>query len=544
MDVQVNNDWPGAAIKEEWKPHPRQAEFLKVPFSIFEVLYGGAAGGGKTDAVVLMPLIYGFHNHPNYKGLTLRRTFPDLEQEIILRSHKWYRPSGATYNEKKKRWTWPSGAIEQFGHCEHKNDIRNFDGSEWNKVSYEEATHFEAFQYIYLVATRVRTSDSSLPAIVRSTSNPGNVGHGFFRKRFVEPFPNGGKIILDKRTGLKRLFIRAFLKDNPSLMHGDPDYIRKLEMLPEAEKRAKLYGDWWTYEGQVFDSFRSEHFGDEPAWAIHVIPEFDIPDSWPKIAVLDWGFSAMTWFGVLAIAPNGQVFVYHEETFEKTLISSWATEVGKFLDTQKNVVSRRLDSNAWENRGEEETVADQIQTWSTYSWDKADKGPGSRVSGKLLLQEYLRFTPKPARKVPLANYRPELAEQIIRVHGAAKYEEYLNLFREEKPETNLPKLQIFRTCKKLIECLPLCIYDENNKEDVKEFEGDDPYDGLRYGLRAIDSYVNESKLKFEELQKVAKVVEAYQHNGNVNTYYRQLEYIEKKQKELFGVRRFNSKRVH
>lgn len=520
------------SILQEWKPHKKQKEFIQLPFSIFEALYGGAAGSGKSDVCLLLPLLYGFHEHPRFKGLVLRRTYKDLEQEIIVRSHQWYKPAGATYNEQRRRWTFPNGGMFSFGHAENKEDIRNYDSTELNLVVFEEATHFLDFQYLYLAGSRMRSGTPDLPSIVRSTSTPGNVGHNFFRKRFVDPAPDGGKLLVDARSGLKRIFIKALPSDNPYL---DKDYIQRLQLLPEAERRAKL-GDWYIYEGQVFDTFRPDGpLPDEPENARHVIPAFDIPEYWPKIAAIDWGYKATTWFAVLAISPEGRFYVYNEKTFEKTNISTWATEIGRELDQIPNLIEVRLDDNAWSDTGHEENVAEQFRRYSGYSPVKADKGKGSRVSGKLLVQECLRFIPKPARKIPLNTFDPDLADRILRTHGVKKYEEYLGFFTPEAPETNLPLLQIFdgrgeKGCPALIECLPLCVYDtkEANVEDVKQFSGDDPYDGLRYLLRAAKDYVTKSKEAFKQAMIIEEAQRRLAQTGDMNTFYRQMEHLESK----------------
>lgn len=532
-------------IRREWKPFDKQQDFLSVPFSIFEVLYGGAAGGGKSDAVVLMPLLYGFHKKENYKGLILRRNISDLEKEILVRAKKWYPHTGAWYNDRKKAWEWPCGAMEVMGHAENEKDIARYDGIEYHKVSYEEATHFSEFQYRYLTFSRVRSADPFLPAIVRSTTNPGNIGHAFFRKRFVDPDRKGYRIIESRKTGLKRVYIPARLTDNPFLMINDPDYIKRMEEMPEAERRAKLYGDWYTFEGQVFDTFRPlGPFEDEPAHAIHVIEPFEVPEWWPKIAVIDWGYSALTWYGMGAVAPNGQLFVIDEEVFHKQDIAIWATEVGKRIDRFKNVVKVKLDDNAWQNKGEPLTIADQFERFSGFHPEPADKGRGSRVSGKLLVQEWLRWKPRPSRKVASLNFNAQLAEKIYREYGTEQYHKYMRSFEADTIEANIPKLQIFNTCTSLIETIPLCMYNPDNVEDVKEFEGDDPYDGLRYLIRAADSYIAEAAEEYKKVQLIDKVQTQLSNTGNQTSFYRQMEALERGKKKSIGVVRYNSRRFH
>lgn len=532
LDTRLSKD-----ILQEWKPTDKQKEFIRLPFDIVEALFGGAAGSGKSDVCLLLTLLYGFHTHPKFKGLILRRTFKDLEKEIILRSHHWFKPAGATYNEQKKRWTFPEGGILDFGHAENKEDIRKYDSTELNLVVFEEATHFLDFQYLYLIGSRLRSGTSELPAIARSSSTPGNVGHNFFRKRFVDPYPEGGKILIGP-SGLKRIFIKAVPQDNP---HLDPGYIQKLQLLPESERRAKL-GDWYIYEGQVFDTFRPDGpLPDEPPNANHVIPDFDPPNFWPKIVAIDWGFTAKTWCGILAISPEGRFYLFKELVFERTNISTWATEIGLELDRYENIIEVRLDDNAWKDEGFDENVAEQFERYSNYRPTRADKGRGSRISGKLLVQECLRFIPKPTRKVALDTFDVQLADKILRIHGTKKYNEYCAHFADELPEYNLPLLQICKSCTHVIEVLPLCVYDvkDGNTEDVKEFDGDDPYDGLRYILRAAKNYIGESKKAFSEMQRIDAVQARLKETGDMNSFYRQMELLEtqKAQSNMISMRK-------
>lgn len=330
-----------------WKPTAREAEFISLPDSIFEAMYGGAAGGGKSETLLMIPIVREFYKHPQFKGLILRRTFPELEQSLILRSEEWYRQTGGKYNDQKHRWRWPSNAIVQFGYAEHEKDVRRYDTSEWNYIAFDELTSFLEFQYMYLTMTRCRSSTLELPAIVRSGTNPGNIGHGWARKRFVEPAKNGHVIIRDAKTKLKRIFIPSRVTDNPHLLAANPQYVQQLETLPEAEKRAKLYGDWWTFSGQVFDEWRAEHMPDEPENAIHVIDPIQIPDWWPVIVSIDWGYSAMLWAGFAALSPDRRVYLFDEYAGRRLKISTWAVKIKRRCEKIKNIKEVILDPSAW-----------------------------------------------------------------------------------------------------------------------------------------------------------------------------------------------------
>jgi hypothetical protein len=523
----------------EWKPSKRQEDFLSLPFSIFEALYGGAAGGGKSEVLLVYPIVTELFRHPKFKGLLMRRTYSELEKSLIIRSEEFYRGSGATYNKQLRRWTWPWGAIVDFGHAEYEKDVRKYDTTEYNYIGLDEGTSFTEFQILYMIS-RCRSSVVDLPSLLRIATNPGNVGHGFVRRRYVEPAIDGYKIIVDPVSKIKRIFIPSKATDNPYLMKADPEYVERLKMLPIAERKAKLDGDWWTFVGQVFDDFRLNRLPDEPDNAVHVIDPFPIPEWWPRILAVDWGFQAMTWAGFGAISPNGRVYIYKEYTGYREKVSTWATNIGH-MALNENLVEVIMDSNAWDKRGEEKSVAEQFKEYSGLSPRPAEKGKGSRISGKMLMQEFIRWRPRPMRSYDPGTYDQEMADAILRKQGTEAYGKYLASFQPEKPETNLPRLQIFSNCTALINAIPLCVYASSDSdgipsEDVAEFNGDDPYDGCRYLLRAVDSYVNSARSESEKREKISKVLEKFDATKDQTFLHRALSVLDK-QKGSYGTRR-------
>lgn len=531
-----------------WKPSKKQEQFLSIPDSVREGFYGGAAGGGKSEILLMLPIVRKFYEAPRFKGILFRRTFPELEKSLILRSESdgFYRGTGAEYNKQIKRWKWPSGAILDFGYAEHENDVRKYDTTEYNYVGWDELTSFSEFQYMYITFSRARTSDSRLPVIIRSGSNPGNIGHGWVRKRFVEPAPYG-TLIRDKTTGMLRIFIQSLVTDNRHIMEADPEYIRGLEMLPEAEKRAKLYGDWWTFSGQVFDDWRVEPFVDEPENARHVIKPFEIPNYWPIVLATDWGFSAMTWNGFFAASPQGRAYLFKEYTCKQTQISEWGTKLG-LMAQGMNLVDSVLDPSAWQNTGVDKTVALQLMSTSGIQYRKADN---DRVGGKILMQEYLRWRPKPPKKVVQTDFDPELASWIFRNKGIQDHARYCDAFIPEVPEGNLPKLQVFEECEEFKRCIPLCVYnseksgESRDQEDVAEFKGDDPYDGGRYGIKSVDRYFNQAAREFESVQARDIILKQFESTGDYTTLHRQMEKFEVGERgKRQPMRRFHRARVH
>ena len=521
-----------------WKPTPRQAAFLAVPDTVFEVMYGGAAGGGKSEALLNLPIVKQFYEHPRFKGIIFRRTYPELEAELIVRSisQGLYEGTGAVYNKEKKRWQWKSGAIMQFGHLEYDSDVRKYDSAEYNLVCFDELTSFTEYQYLYMFS-RCRSSDPNLPSIIRSGTNPGNVGHAWVRSRFVEPCSTGNVILRDEKSTLKRIFIPSKVQDNPHLMKNDPQYINRLQGMAEKDRRAKLDGDWYTFSGQVFDDYREEQFPGEPENAVHVVDEFEIPSWWPKVLSIDWGYEALTYALWSAIAPNGRVYLYREYAVKHAKISQWATDIGR-MSTHEQFSDVVICQSAGQQRGDDLTIAQQFEKYSGLRPRLSVNEHGSRIASKLLIQEYLRWRARPKRKIPAEDYSQEIANSILRMSGLESYKEYLQSFEDEPEEDNLPRLQIFRSLEVLRKTIPLCVYDDDHKEDVAEFSGDDPYDCLRYNIRAVDNIsLSRSKEKFNHFQKIDVAVKELEKTQDWTSYHRRMEKAEGSRKAVRPIRR-------
>jgi hypothetical protein len=522
-----------ATANREWKPHKRQEQFASLPDSIFEALYGGAAGGGKSELLLMLPIIRGFYQEPRFKGIIFRRTFPELESEIIVRSRDWYSLAGGKYNEEKKRWSFPSGALIQFGHVEYESDVRKYDTAEYNYMAFDELTSFTQGQYVYLSRTRCRSSSSRLPAIVRAATNPGNIGHAWVRDLFINPAPKN-TIIIDKKTSLKRIFIQSFAEDNPYLMQNDPQYVNRLESLPEAERAAKRYGSWDSFEGQVFSDYREMPSDGEPANANHICKPFQIPDWWLRFLAVDWGYSAMTIGLWGALSPEDRLYIYREYAKKEAKTSTWATEIGN-LSIGEKFTDVILCSSAWQKRGDEVTINEQF---TRYSGLLARQSDNDRIAGKMLLQEYLRWKEAPSKSAEknADKYDPETAMKILRNQGTSPYNVYVDSFREKKESAAvLPRLQIFPDCVELRRCIPLCIYgkksnlNEKPAEDVREFNGDDPYDCVRYLIMGVNHYLGTLKDFGAARRQENDLINQLRESGDWNAYYRGMEKLERKQ---------------
>lgn len=525
-----------------WQPTKRQTDFLSLPDSIFEALYGGAAGGGKSEGLLMLPIVRQFHEHPRFKGLLLRRTFPELEREIILRAPEFYSPLGGKYNETKHRWQFPSGAIMQFGHIENEKDVRSYDSTQYNYIGWDELTTFTRSQYEYVSFTRCRSSDNRLPSIVRAGTNPGGIGHSWVFNRFVKPYEGGYKIIRrnvtfeNKVLKVDAIFIPSKATDNPHLIEANPNYMAIMSMLPESERIAKRDGRWDTFEGQVFNDWDYEK---------HVVKfnESKVPSYWARVLSIDWGFRAMMCAGFYAInpVPNEKIpfkiVKYREHTCEKTKISTWATDLRR-ISSNEELMDVVIDPSARQDRGLESTIE---QEFALYFGRSARLARNDRVSGKTLLQEYLRVDPRPARYVPKEGFDLDLSLRIRRLYGEKSQEEYKNLFLPEEQEGYLPKLVFDESCEHTIDILPKCVYAANTKgkanEDVAEFPGDDPYDETRYGLDACQQYLDEGKNYHEKEYKIAEIVQQLERTKDLTSFYIKMDKLDHDNKEVVKFKR-------
>lgn len=436
-----------------WTPQPRQLEFMRR--SEDEVLYGGAAGGGKSDALVCEALRQ--VNLPFYRACIFRKTYPQLE-EIISKSHKYYRAAypGAKYNDSKHVWTFPSGAKIYFRSMAHKTSYLQYQGLSFEYIGFDELTHFMREEYEYLIS-RNRANGPGARVYARATANPGGIGHGWVKERFIDALKPGvgkafyseaetpeGKKVQTKKT---RAFIPATVFDNRILLKNDPGYVGNLASLPEADKKALLYGDWNSFSGQVFTEWRDNPAGYKSGVLTHVIEPFEIPAHWTRYRAYDFGYTkpyAVLWF---ALDEDGRAYLYRE------LYGASGANVGLREDATAQAVRVReieeqteagrdifgvADPAIWdESRGKQNKIIAMFEKEGIY-FEKADN---RRLSGKM------------------------------QVHNRLKFDS------ESKPG-----LYVFSNCVNTVRTLPTLIYSKKNVEDVDTDCEDHIYDALRYFL--------------------------------------------------------------
>jgi len=222
-------------------PHAKQAAFLSpVVTQIPEVFFGGAAGGGKSDALLMAALQYA--DVPGYAAIIFRRTFTDLALQgaIMTRSHEWLDGSDARWNEREHRWAFPSGASLSFGYLQHYDEEKRYQSAEFQFIGFDEVTDFSEKAYRFMFSRLRRTVGVDAPLRMRSASNPVGPGKAWVEQRFL---------VSGKENG--RLFIPSRLEDNPSL--DLEEYEKALHQLEGMEYKQLRYGDWAVRtEGNLF----------------------------------------------------------------------------------------------------------------------------------------------------------------------------------------------------------------------------------------------------------------------------------------------------
>ena len=336
-----------------------------------EVLFGGAAGGGKSYGQVADALLFAL-KYPKSKQLILRRTFAELDKSLIRLALSLYPKEIYSFNQSSHTGRFVNGSIIDFGYCAGELDVYQYQSAEYDVIRFDELTHFTESQYIYLIS-RVRGANS-YPKQVKSTTNPGGIGHGWVKARFVDPSSAGEPFI--GGDGLERIFIPSLLSDNKFLEEGDPEYRKRLLALPERERRALLYGDWNIFEGQYFTEFDPTR---------HVIAPFEIPLSWRKYRTIDYGLDRLACLWI-AISPDGKAYVYREFCKSNLTISSAAAEILARTPQNEDIYATLAPPDLW-NRSQE-SGRSKATLFSEYGLNFTKTG-NDRECGWLAVKEML-----------------------------------------------------------------------------------------------------------------------------------------------------------
>lgn len=438
----------------EYRPQPKQWSWHAC--SAYESGFGGAKFGGKSLALLMEGVRY--HHHPRYRGIIFRRTHPQLV-DLLDRAHVWFPHSGleAKWDGEERAWVFPAGGRLFLRHCQNEIDKEIYQGHEYQFMGFDQLEQFLQSQYLFLMQAN-RTGISELVPYLRVTFNPGGIGHGWVKQRFIdhgstscapwEPFNDEG----DKLQ--TRCFHFATWEDNPAGVAADPLYIQRLDALEENERRALKLGDWDVFAGQVFGEWRKQ---------IHVCEPFTVPPEWPRWCGIDYGYHAPSCVLWVAKNPDGVVYVYRE--IYKTQLRD--VVVGNQIRptiSEEKIKNGYADPSIWnvQPNGTSAAKAMNLGGWLR-------KANNDRLAGWQRVHQFLHH---------------ETKQPPISLHEVG------GKWAQTKELSVAPKLQVFRTCPNLVRTLPALIYDDHRVEDVDTDIEDHAADALRYVLMGISRPVS------------------------------------------------------
>ena len=389
-----------------------------------EVLFGGAAGGGKSYAQVIDALVYAV-KYPGSKQLILRRTYPELDKSIIRTTLALYPKEIYRYISSSHTGQFTNGSIIDFGYCDSETDIYRYQSAEFDVIRFDELTHFTKDMYIYLIS-RLR-GVNGFPKQMKSTTNPGGIGHKWVKERFIDVGQAG---VTQSFAGQSRVFIPSLVSDNSFLMAKDKSYLKRLENLAEKDRKALLYGQWDIFEGQYFSEWNRD---------IHVIQPFEIPAHWKRYAAMDYGLDMLAVY-FIAVDDVGNAYVYNE-IYKSDLIISAAASLIKSYITQP-LQAFYAPPDLWNRR---QDSGSSVATIFAQHGILLTKSVNDRQTGWYAVKEYL--------------------------HTAVDA-------RGEKSA----RLKIFSNCLNLIRTLPALVHDAKNVNDVSSVPHEYTHgpDALRY----------------------------------------------------------------
>lgn len=445
---------PDAAPSLVWSAQPKQQQFLIEYANVFELLFGGAAGGSKSETLLVYNILRRV-KYPHSAGLYLRRTFPELAMEggAIPRSHALLAGTGAVWNGSEHKWRFPNQSTMQFGHLQHPDSIYAYKSSAFQDLEFDEVTSLPTeAMYLYLWS-RARSVIPGCEPRVRGATNPGGPGHHWVKRRFVDGRVPGSTHWYKRQgnkevecdasdpQGRSRAFLQSVIYDNQILMDADPGYLAVLMALPEDDRRALLDGDWAAWAGAVFKAWSTPR---------HVVRPFIVPAWCRRVVGLDWGYArpfCAHWIASghrLQSDPPGppcsgdHQYVYREISEPGLLDEQMAAKVAKASHNERISAYHADPASFFQHHDRTGPIPEQIFRAKGVPLTPANN---SRIPGK--------------RAVDAA-----LADCACGV----------------------PRLRVFETCTQLIQNLPALVYDRVQVEDVDTKGPDDEYDSVRYGL--------------------------------------------------------------
>lgn len=391
------------SIWSDLRPNPKQHEFLSAVERY--VLYGGARGGGKSWSVRIKAalLALGF---PGITLLILRRSYPELTQNHISPLRDMLEPYGAKYNDKEKTLYVGKSRII-FGYCDNDNALRRYQGNEYDTIFIDEATQFQ-WEWFDKLKPCVRGANK-FPKHIFLTANPGDVGHAWVKRLFID------RDFLPNEDPDDYRFIKATVYDNRELMEKDPEYVKNLESLSPGLREAWLLGSWDVFAGQYFTEWEPD---------VHVVQPFPVPQSWRRYFAMDYGLDMLAAY-VVAVDPQNRAYVIREH-YESGLIISEAAQAVNDLCAGEEIFQHFAPPDLW-NR--------------------------NRDTGRSVAEIFLEHG------ISLTQTNNE------RINGWMDMHEYLKVTVDEIGQRSAG-LRIFSGCKNLIRCIPLLQFDEKKPNDV------------------------------------------------------------------------------
>lgn len=439
-----------------WQPQEGpQTALIACP--TFEVFYGGARGGGKTEGSIGDWLEHSGKYGQAAVGVFFRRKFKQLE-EVVARTKILFPRIGAKYNEQKAEWVMPGGGRLKFRYLEKDSDAQEYQGHNYTRVYIEEVTNFPSSAPIDLLRATLR-SPAGVPCGLRLTGNPGGPGHHWVKKRYIEPCPQGWQIIADKFLDLdskpimmERVFIPSRLGDNKLLSKNDPTYVARLRQAGSAALvKAWLEGNWDLIDGAFFDCWdENVHVLNARDW-LHKIPRHSL-----RFRAMDWGYArpfSVGWYAVsdgLWGLPKDAVVKYRE----------WYGFNGKPNEglrlTADQVAKGIKEREVWRDPTDGRFHQESVQ------FGVADPSMFIRDGG-----------PSIAETMMLCGVTFRKADNK-RVPGWAE------LRRRLRPEGGKPMLYFMDTCSETIRTLPILQTDAKDPEDLDTEAEDHAADETRY----------------------------------------------------------------
>lgn len=471
-----------------WEPKfATQIALIECP--VFEVFFGGARGGGKTESSIGDWLEHSARYGEAAVGIFVRRRFKQLS-EVIARTKQIFPKLGAKYNETKSEWKMANGARLRFVYLERDSDAEEYQGHSYTRVYIEEATNFPSPYPINLLKATLRSA-TGVPCGMRLTGNPGGPGHHWVKKRYITPCPQGYKVIVEEEeliidgvkttVAIDRVFIPSLITDNSEIMRNDPAYILRLRQVgSETMVRAWLLGDWDVIDGAFFTEWDEK---------VHVLPlEWvgKIPQSALRFRAFDWGSYRPFSVGWYAVSdgtwglPKGALLKYRE----------WygAVEDNKGLKMTADLVAKGIVER---ERGER--IRYGVADPSIFI---RDGGPSIAETMAIHRCSWRRGDNK-------------------RLSGAELFRQRLS--GELDPATGkwIPMLYFVECCEDTIRTIPLLQHDDKKMEDIDTTMEDHAYDETRYAIMSrpwVPRVQAPEGLRYPKLPSQYTINELIEHN--------------------------------